>query len=194
MDEAKRKAKREYMREYTRKNKDRINKQRRERIKSYKHDNPEKYEAIRDKANKTNKKYHDANKEEINARAKARNWNYDPETARVRRAKHYRKHPARNVLRPRKAFAKKHNLPFELTEEWYYNEFEKGCSVTGIPFDESGSDTPWVAHIDRIIPEKGYVEDNCRLVCACYNLAKKHWTDDDVIQMSIALLEHTFDE
>jgi len=61
--------------------------------------------------------------------------------------------------------------------------------MTGIQFDEPRTNTPWVAHIDRIVPEKGYTEDNCRLVCAMYNIAKKNWTDKDVIKMAKGLLK-----
>lgn len=179
-----------YMREYNAKNKDRINQQRRDNLKMDKIENPEKYKQLRKRSNHANKKYHDEHRDEVNARAKARNWNYDVDRAKVKRAKHYRKHPATNVLRPRKSFAKKHNLPFELTSEWYEEQFELGCQVTGLPFDENGSDTPWVPHIDRIIPKKGYTITNCRLVCGCYNLAKKHWTDDDVMRMAKSLVEY----
>ena len=85
--------------------------------------------------------------------------------------------------------AKEKGLPFTITEEWYLNKFDKGCEMTGIPFDKSGSDTPWVAHIDRIIPELGYTKENCRLVCAIYNLAKKDWKDSDVLKMATHIIK-----
>lgn len=180
------KARAEYMREYNRKNKEKINAHRRAQYQKRKND-PE----FRRQRKKANKKYHEKHRDEINARAKARNWNYDPEKAKVKRDKHYKKHPARQILRARKCFAKKNELDFNLTEDWYYEEFEKGCSATKIPFDDPGSDTPWVAHIDRIDSAIGYIPENCRLVCACYNIAKKHWTDKDVLKMAKALINES---
>jgi hypothetical protein len=80
-------------------------------------------------------------------------------------------------------------LVFELTEDWYTKQWKKGCAVTGISFDLTGEDTPWVAHIDRITPKKGYTIKNARLVCGCFNLAKKHWKDEDVLKMARELLK-----
>lgn len=177
-----------YMKEWRIKNKERVNKEYSNKVTRMKQNDPEAYHEFRNKKNKINNKYHDKHRDEINARAKARNWNYDKERRVEIRKRHYKKYPASSVLRQRKSIAKKKGLVFELTIAWYEKEFDKGCVMTGIPFDEHGSDTPWVAHIDRKVPELGYTPENCRLVCACYNLAKKHWTDEDVFRMAKALL------
>lgn len=179
----------DYMRGYTEKNRHKINAQRRERQVNESEERKEHRLKLHRAAVK---KYDDAHREQINTRARENNWWYDPEQAVKIRSRYYRKHPARVVLAQRKSMAKKQGLPFELTEEWYYNEFENGCPMTGIQFDDNGSDSPWVAHIDRMVPEKGYTQDNCRLVIACYNLAKKHWIDEDVLQMAVALVQNTF--
>lgn len=181
------KRKSEYMREYYSKNRDKINKQRKDRLIKLKED-PEAYKLFRDKRNKNNKKYQNINKDIINKKAKENNWYYDKKKAKVRRDKHYDNHPVKNLLRQRKRYAISNGIPFELDEYWYNNNFDMGCCVTGIPFDKHRSDTPWVAHIDRKIPNKGYTKDNCRLVCACFNLAKKHWSDDDVLKMAKSLI------
>jgi hypothetical protein len=170
-----------YMREYNQKNKERINTRRKER-------RVEKLDEAREQSRVRNRRYYKKNKDKINARAKDRNWNYNKETAAAKRAHHYERFPVRNLFRQRKQSALKKGLPFDLTEEWYEEQFEKGCAVTGIPFDKHRSDTPWVPHIDRRVPERGYTQNNCRLVCACYNLAKKHWTDADVLRMAHELL------
>lgn len=182
------KEKAEYMRKYTQLNKDKINKQRSDRLVRLKKEDKDSYLIHIGRSSLANKKYYKKNKEEILRKAKDKNWYYDPLKGHTKRMKHYSKHPWNNILRARKTSADKKDLPFELTVEWCEKEFEKGCSMTGIKFDKHQSGTPWVAHIDRKIPEKGYTKRNCRLVCASYNLAKKHWRDKDVLLMSRELI------
>ena len=174
-----------YMRKYRKKNRDKINARRREKIAEL---SPDEQERRRELSRIRNRRYYDKNKERINARSKSKNWNYDPERRKDIRARYYDRYPVRNVLRARKCYAKKHGLVWNLNEEWYNEEFERGCAVTGFPFDYHRSKTPWAPHIDRIIPENGYTKDNCRLVCACYNQAKSDWTDDVVQAMALALV------
>lgn len=177
-----------YMREYTRKNKDKINAQRKARRKRVKKDDPEEAERRAEAHRKRCRKYHGKNKDQVNTRAKARNWNYDKEAAKEKRKRFRDRLPSNTVLNARKSKAKRDGLPFNLTKKWYAKQYEKGCAVTGIPFDPPGSRSPWTAHIDRIIPTRGYTRRNSRLVCACFNLAKKNWTDADVLQMAVALV------
>jgi len=188
MDEEKRLARNAYMRKWNAKNRDRLNAEQREKTAKLKAEDSDGYAEFRVKGNEANARYYEKHKDEINARSKARNWNYNPEQRVEIRKRHYKKHPVRNLFRQRRKSAEKKGLPFELTEEWYWAEWELGCAVTGIEFDEHGADTPWVAHVDRIVPEDGYTQKNCRLVCASYNLAKKHWTDGDVMRMATALI------
>ncbi len=98
------------------------------------------------------------------------------------------KYQARKVLATAKHRAKKKGLAFDLTLDWYLSEFPKGCVATGLEFDAHLEGSPWVANIDKIIPEKGYVMSNCRLVCACFNQAKREWTDADVLKMAQAFV------
>lgn len=35
-----------------------------------------------------------------------------------------------------------------------------------------------------------HVISNCRLVCACFNLARKNWSDEDVLRMAKALIAY----
>ena len=187
----------EYMREYRAKNKDKINKQNRERYKELCED-PDQKQRLKKMGNKRNKKYYNNNKEEIKTRSKERRDELCEDPGQKQRLKemndivqdrYRRNHRIENILSTRKTFAKKNNLPFNITKEWYEEKFEIGCMMTGLPFDELGSDSPWVPHIDRIIPDKGYEINNCRLVCASFNLAKKHWIDEDVIIMAKALID-----
>lgn len=176
---------RDYMREYNKKNKKVINARRVQR----RLERIEAGEDVREISRRANQIYHEKHKEKIRVRAKAKNWYYSPEKGKVKREKFRDAHPGRNTLRARKAYAKRKGITFNLTEEWYVGEWDKGCALTAIPFASSGEKSPWIAHIDRIVPEKGYIESNCRLVCACYNFAKSNWTDEDVLKMAKALVE-----
>lgn len=67
--------------------------------------------------------------------------------------------------------------PFDLTEEAIWQMAERSncqCEVSGIPLDLSktaqGSKMPFSPSIDRIDSSKGYVIENCRLVCTIVNL------------------------
>lgn len=168
-------------------NKDRINAKRRAKREAL---SDEELAGEREANNARNRKYYNKHRNRLIAIGKSKNWNYNKERRVEIRARFRDAHPGRNTLVARRSKAKKAGLSFELTEDWYVKEWEKGCAVTGLLFDSSGDDSPWVAHIDRIIPEEGYTEENSRLVCACYNLAKKHWTDADVMRMAKNLVRN----
>lgn len=97
--------------------------------------------------------------------------------------------------------AKKFNLPFNLSIDWVYEKILTGsCEVTGLPLELITKETygtinniqPFSPCIDRIVPELGYVESNCRIVCNIFNQCKMHWTDDDVKTFVKAYYERNF--
>jgi hypothetical protein len=175
------------MKEYLAKNKVLINQQRSLRRKYLKENDVEEFERRNNEQKKRQHKYQEANKDIIAAKAKAKNyWTNDDK-------KQYRKkwnqvNFLKAAIKATKDRAHMKNLPFDLTAEWYEEQFEKGCAVTGLPLDRYGCKSAFTAHIDREIPEKGYTQANCRLVCGCYNLAKKYWTHEDVLKMATALV------
>ena len=78
---------------------------------------------------------------------------------------------------------------FELDHNWTVEQLEKNngrCSVTGVllEFDRASTSRsmacPWAPSIDRIDSSIGYTQENSRLVCWAYNLAKGTWTDEIV--------------
>ena len=80
--------------------------------------------------------------------------------------------------------AKEKGLEFTLTSQWFrYKALEVGvCEDTGIPFDHDppkvkGKRHPFAHSIDRRDPNKGYTEDNCKVVVWIHNRAKG---DDDL--------------
>lgn len=64
--------------------------------------------------------------------------------------------------------AKRAGLPFNLDKDWFYSSMPTHCPVFGILFT-TGTDNP---SIDRIIPEKGYIKENCRIISQRANLIK----------------------
>lgn len=79
-------------------------------------------------------------------------------------------------------------LDFDITEEWIRNGVEQGCPMTGESFvigngSNYGNRHPLTPSVDKIDPDKGYTQDNCRVVCWFYNLAKARWNDEDVIAL-----------
>ena len=116
-----------------------------------------------------------ANKNRLNREYVARLMSMQPEQLAVK------------AIRER---ARKRDFAFDLTPEWYRDRFEDGCAMTGLSLDPYGSKTAFTAHVDRIDPILGYVQSNCRLVCASYNMAKFDWEDSDVLRMARALVSY----
>lgn len=72
--------------------------------------------------------------------------------------------------------AARRDMEFALTPEWLHAKIAKGrCSVTAIQFNydwvADKRSRPWIPSIDRIDPRKGYIPENCRVVCAYVNMA-----------------------
>jgi hypothetical protein len=88
----------------------------------------------------------------------------------------------RYIVSDIKTRAKIKNLNFDLTAEYIEELFktQKGvCAVTKLPmnFERSGwmKRNPYMASIDRIIPEQGYTKENIRWVLYAVNLALCNW-------------------
>lgn len=86
-----------------------------------------------------------------------------------------------------KVRAKKKGLPFDLTLEDLF--FPDLCPVLGIPMVErSGKFNDNSPSIDRLIPEKGYVKGNVRIISYRANRIKCHATIDD-LRLILAYME-----
>lgn len=110
--------------------------------------------------------------------------------------KNYDKFRLSNVYNQARRRAEVLGLPFTITTEWLYNKALTigKCEVTGIDFDHSspkikGKSNPFSASIDRIIPEKGYTKDNCRVVCWIHNRAKGDGDISDLYYYCKALVK-----
>ncbi len=66
--------------------------------------------------------------------------------------------------------------------------------MTGVPMlkisEEGHSKDPFVMSVDRIIPEKGYIKGNVRLVCMWYNSARSKNDDKFTLEMFQRTIDH----
>jgi hypothetical protein len=95
--------------------------------------------------------------------------------------------------------AKTKNLPFDITAHDLldlYHEQEGCCAISGIPFDLTKSDvdgTPRfnTVSLDRIVPHKGYIKGNVRLVCYQVNCAISEFGAEHFIELCKIITERT---
>lgn len=94
---------------------------------------------------------------------------------------------ALRTLGSTKARAKKFGVDCDLTPEWLVERFLNGCELTGSPFViRGGIHSP---SIDRIDPDKGYTQSNCRLITLAMNMFKGRGTDADMEEAARAFLD-----
>ena len=168
------------------------------------------YEANKEKIAAREKARYEANKEKIAARYKAyREANIEKERARhkayreanIERIKAYREANKEKIAARQKAYraankektmlntarkrAKKNNIPFNLTEDYLKSIYPSDmiCPVLGfemsVGLDENGRpDTS--PSLDRIIPEKGYVQGNVVVVSMRANTIKRDATPEEL--------------
>lgn len=84
-------------------------------------------------------------------------------------------------------------LPYDLDKEWYLSGIEKGCAMTGIPFElnhglNHGRSAKHPS-IDRIDSKKGYTKANCRMVLNIMNFWKLDYVDDQLYEVAKAFVE-----
>lgn len=104
---------------------------------------------------------------------------------------------ASHLLTRFKAKAKREKRRFNLDLNWFEKNLKRGtCPITHIKYEQpiykgkKGTPGAWTPSVDRIDNSKGYTKSNCRLVAWIYNLAKNHYSDEDVLLMSQRVLLH----
>jgi len=88
--------------------------------------------------------------------------------------------------------AKRRGLPFDLDFadlEGLWQVQDGHCAISGIAFhdlrfDEAFVKYPFAPSLDRVVPTKGYVSGNVRLVCTAANFARNEWGDDVLRQVA----------
>lgn len=102
---------------------------------------------------------------------------------------------ARQIYYQARYRAKKIGVPFDL--DWPFLEalWTGKCELSGIPFNTASAMRS--AHIclyspslDRIDPDTGYVKGNVRWILNAINSFKIRGTDDDIMFIARAMLEH----
>ena len=82
------------------------------------------------------------------------------------------------MVRGARTRAKQSGLEFDLDQ--HKHEIQKRvdagyCELTGIPFNLNGGRTWDTPSLDRVVPEKGYVYSNVRVVCRAINCMLGNW-------------------
>jgi hypothetical protein len=72
--------------------------------------------------------------------------------------------------------AKKFGLEYDLDKEWFYSSLTEHCPVFGTKFSDGKNNVS----IDRIIPERGYIKSNCRLISHRANTIKNDATLEEL--------------
>lgn len=84
--------------------------------------------------------------------------------------------------------AKAKGMEFSLTLEWALERLLAGvCEATGRKLSlaechEGALRNLWSPSIDRIDPHRGYVPDNCEMVCTGYNLLKNDCPKEEALR------------
>lgn len=210
--------KREKMREHSRKanakyrekNREEVNRKAAERARKRLADDPDYREANRRRCSER----HYANRDQIlEQRRLGRTANPDAiaEDNARRLAHHYenREHAnskrksnsqAARVISPWAKFfhsaqqrAKKKGVAFDLTPEWVNARWTGRCEITGIEFrtDKTSRGPGFFSpSLDRVVPEHGYVQSNCRFVLWAVNAMKSEGTDEDMLFVARAIVNN----
>ena len=102
---------------------------------------------------------------------------------------------AQMLLSSARIRARKKKIPFNLSLNWLYERMERGvCEVTGIPFDYSAPTTTstnkFAPSLDRQDNSKGYTEDNTAVVVWLYNVAKRDFSSQEILEFAIQFAEN----
>jgi hypothetical protein len=95
----------------------------------------------------------------------------------------YEKNPITQMLSNAKIRAKQKSIDFNLTSEYLKKIFPKDnkCPITGVNFqfgykNQDKKNNDFAPSLDKIIPEKGYIEGNVIVVCNIANRIKSDST------------------
>jgi hypothetical protein len=130
------------------------------------------------------------NRETHLARCRAyREKNTPDRNAEYQRAK--KKRPWLKALTNARHRSLKKGLAFDLTREWCEQNWTGLCAVSGLPFSFGTQlHFPFSPSIDRIKSDLGYTADNCRFVLFAINSFKGTGTDEDMLKIAQATIQH----
>jgi hypothetical protein len=89
----------------------------------------------------------------------------------------------------------KSKIPYDLTAEWASSRWTGRCELTGIEFTSpegrvGNKRLAMSPSIDRINPEKGYLQNNCRFILWALNAMKRDEPDETMIRIACALADN----
>ena len=137
----------------------------------------------KERNNKRSAKHYSDNKDRILSRQRE-SYRNDPEPHRIKNAQRSEKQPWWYLRRNAQTRAKKQGLAFDLTDSWFSGRWTGKCEITGIQFQKTNDrkgPSPFSHSVDRIMPELGYTQSNCRLILFGINAMKQDGTDADVM-------------
>ncbi len=80
-------------------------------------------------------------------------------------------------------------IAFDLDDQWLADNTPEFCPILGIKLDTGEANAR--ASVDRLVPEKGYVKSNCRVISMKANTLKNDATKEDLIRLLAYLEENT---
>jgi len=89
--------------------------------------------------------------------------------------------------------AREYKLPFNITSKHVYEKLSLGvCELTKLHFQyhRDGKTNPCSPSIDRIVPKKGYVKGNIRLIVWALNAFKNRFSDEEIYPVAKAFIKH----
>jgi len=125
--------------------------------------------------------HHFAHRDQANEKRKMNN-----QKARIRL-------PWKALLKTAEERARRKGVPFDLTPEWATARWTGRCEITQLAFLIGGRESGpkfFSPSIDRIVPAKGYTQDNCRFVLWAVNAMKYDGTDSNMLDLAIAIVKH----
>lgn len=123
------------------------------------------------------KAYYEANKEKLQeqGRKSARRWRAKhPDKIREAWEKWYAENPGMKMIHRIKSKANHSNIPFDLTPSDI--QIPNICPILGIPITFDDPKAPGYPNLDRIVPSKGYVSGNVKIISRKANLMKQDGT------------------
>lgn len=192
-DDANREHVRSRAREYKIKNPEQIKESKRKDWEKHK----EKYRARSKIYNEKNKEWLDEKRRKYYAKnreamlLKTKKYRQDhPEWMKAFRKKHWENNRHSVLWSSTKKSAKVKGVIFDLTQEWMKKRIDAGvCEMSGLPFDMKGKRSANSPSTDRINPNGGYTQDNCRMILWSINRALCNYGEDYILSVFDAILK-----
>ena len=123
-------------------------------------------------------------------RASSRNWRKaHPKETREHRDKWYAKNPIKKFFAQWKSRANHRGRPFDLKESDIV--FPLVCPVLGIPMNYEDIKSDGYPHLDEIIPEKGYVSGNVKIISQRANRIKQDGSAEEHLKIAAYIQRET---